>query len=86
MRRSDLIAPQTYNIAEEIEKYARDPHKVALIWEDKEGMHREVTYKELIENANRTGHVFLKSGLKKGDIILVMVPRIVEAYEVYPLQ
>ncbi|MEZ0119461.1 UNVERIFIED_ORG: acetyl-CoA synthetase [Heyndrickxia coagulans] len=83
MRRSDLIAPQTYNIAEEIEKYARDPHKVALIWEDKEGMHREVTYKELIENANRTGHVFLESGLKKGDTILVMVPRIVEAYEVY---
>jgi len=83
LRREDLIAPQIYNIAEEVEKYAQGPRKVALIWEDKEGKHREVTYQELMKNANRTGNVFLKSGLKKGDIILVMVPRIVEAYEVY---
>ena len=31
MKRQDLIAPQCYNIVEEIEKHAQDPKKNALI-------------------------------------------------------
>lgn len=83
MRREDLLAPDKYNLVSEIEQFANDPQKLALNWESEEGATREVTYKELITAANKVGNVFLKAGLKKGDVILVMVPRIVEAYHVY---
>ena len=36
-----------------------------------------------MQKANKVANVFTKSGLKKGDVVLVMVPRLIEAYAVY---
>lgn len=83
MNRQDLIAPEQYNIAMEIEKYTKDPDRVAVIWEDDQGNSRNITYARLIENANKIGNIFLENGLKKGDKLLVMMPRVIETYEVY---
>lgn len=83
MKREDLIAPNKYNLVSEIEKYANDKTKLALKWESEQGETKEITYARLIEQANRIGNVFSKHGLKKGDIILVIVPRMIEAYQVY---
>lgn len=83
MKREDLLAPEKYNIVMEFEKYASDPKKVAIKWENEKGDTREITYRQLIQNANRIGNAFLSRGLKKGDIILVMTPRLIEAYEIY---
>ncbi len=79
----DLIAPDNYNIVMEIEKHAENKDKIALKYKDSDNNSREITYDQLIRNVNKMGNVFLKEGLKKGDKLLVMVPRIVEAYEVY---
>lgn len=83
MKREDLIAPQKYNLVSEVERYAQDPQKIALKWEDEAGKTEEITYKDLIENANRVANMFSQSGLQKGDVILVMVPRLIEAYQIY---
>ena len=83
MKREDLIAPQKYNLVSEVERYAKDAQKIALKWEDEAGEIEEITYKELIENANRVANMFSQSGLQKGDVILVMVPRLIEAYQIY---
>lgn len=83
MNRTDLIAPETYNIVMEIEKHAHEQGKLALIYTDEAGHREEVTYEALMENVNRTANVFLEKGIKKGDKLLVMVPRIIEAYETY---
>lgn len=83
MNREDLIAPDNYNIVMEIEKYAKETDKLALMYMDKAGLRKEITYKNLLENVNKIGNIFLEKGLKKGDKLLVMVPRIIEAYEVY---
>jgi acetyl-CoA synthetase len=84
MDKKDLIAPKIYNIIMEMEKYAiSDPDKKALIWKDETGLTKEITYSNLIKNTNKLGNAFLESGLKKGDKILIMIPRIIEAYEVY---
>ena len=83
MDREDLIAPDNYNIVMEIEKYAKEANKLALMYLDKDGLRKEITYEKLLKNANRIGNTFLENGLKKGDKLLVMVPRLVEAYEVY---
>ena len=48
-----------------------------------DGETNEITYEALMKHANKIGNVFLNKGLQKGDVILIIVPRLVEAYEVY---
>src|SRR5699024_1714564 len=83
MKRDSLVAPHDYNIVMEVEKYAQQRGKRALIYEDEHGNRKEVTYQQLIQNVNRVGNVLLENGLKKGDKVLITVPRLIEAYEVY---
>jgi acetyl-CoA synthetase len=83
MKREDLLAPNNYNLVSEMEKYAEDPKRLALKWESEEGATKEITYRQLLRNANKIGNVFLGSGLEKGDVVLIMVPRLIEAYQVY---
>lgn len=83
MKREELLAPESYNIVSEIEKYADGTNKRALIYVDSEGNQKHYTYDELMEDANRAASVYEANGLKKGDILLVMVPRLIEAYVAY---
>ncbi|MCM3757484.1 acyl--CoA ligase [Sporosarcina aquimarina] len=83
MKREELLAPESYNIVSEIEKYADGTNKKALIYVDSEGNQKDYTYDELMEDANRAATVYEANGLKKGDILLVMVPRLIEAYVAY---
>ncbi|WP_432723187.1 AMP-binding protein [Staphylococcus equorum] len=83
MNKQDLIAPETYNIVSEIEKFTVDQSKKAVIFENETGQNREITYTNLIKNANKVGNMFLKYGFKKGDKVLIMMPRCIETYEVY---
>ena len=83
MKREELLAPPYYNLVSEIEKYTGDKEKLALIWQDDKGNRREVTYAELMQGANKIGNAFIKSGLQKGDKLLIMMPRLIEAYMTY---
>jgi acetyl-CoA synthetase len=83
VKRENLIAPESYNLVNEVEKFTQDPEKIALKWEDESGEKREITYAQLIHSANKVGNVLLSQGLKKGDKVLVIVPRLIEAYMVY---
>lgn len=83
LKREDLLAPEKYNIADEIEKYAKDENKLALIVHHEEGKVEKITYRELILRANKVANLFKNEGLTKGDVILVMVPRSIEAYATY---
>lgn len=84
MKREDLIAPETYNIVMEMERYAAEsPGRQALIWHDEAGDTQEITYGRLMKNVNKIGNAFIEKGLKKGDKVLVMIPRLIAAYETY---
>ncbi|WP_079479299.1 acyl-CoA synthetase MbcS [Halobacillus salinus] len=83
MNREELIAPEKYNVVAEMERYAADAERKALLWLDDDGNNEEITYQDLMKKANRIGNAFLDSGLKKGDKVLVMIPRLIKAYEVY---
>jgi acetyl-CoA synthetase len=83
VEKQDLIAPESYNIVMEVERFAKETGKKALIWENENGDRKELTYNKLIENANKIGNAFLGNGLKKGDKLLVMIPKVIDAYEVY---
>lgn len=77
----NLIAPNDYNIVDEIERHAKD--KVALWLCDEQENEQKVTYGELVDKASQIANTFLAQGLKKGDVIVVMVPRSFEAYATY---
>lgn len=83
MNKEELIAPENYNIVMEVERYIDDPQKKALVWTNEHGQRKEITYSELLKRVNQIGNVLLASGLKKGDKLLVMIPRLIDAYEVY---
>lgn len=83
MNREELLAPEDYNLVSEFEKYATGSEKNALIYVNSDGQEQEITYDELMASANRAANVFVESGLKKGDVILVMVPRTIDAYITY---
>ena len=83
MNKTDLIAPATYNIVNEMEKYADGSGKKAIVWLDEEGNREECTYDYLMKNVNKIGNAFMKNGLRRGDKVLVMIPRLIKAYEVY---
>jgi acetyl-CoA synthetase len=83
MKREQLIAPQTYNLISELERYAMEEDKLALKWENEIGQRNDITYNELIKNANKVGNVLKECGLEKGDVVLIVLPRLIEAYQVY---
>ncbi|MGN1402617.1 MAG: acyl-CoA synthetase MbcS [Bacillus sp. (in: firmicutes)] len=80
---NDLIAPQQYNLTSEVEKYNDQKDKVALKWQNERGERKQITYEDLIKGVNKVGNAFLAKGLKKGDAVLVIVPRLIEAYQIY---
>ncbi len=82
MNHADLLAPKIYNIVEEIEQYAHGDRKALLICQDN-GEAEEVTYVELMKKANQVAHGLKQSGLQKGDVVLVMLPRSLESYVTY---
>ncbi|WP_281864427.1 acyl-CoA synthetase MbcS [Planomicrobium okeanokoites] len=83
MNREALVAPRDYNLVDEIEKFADGSRKTALIWENDKGDSKRVTYDELMSAANKAANSFEKAGLQKGDVVLIMVPRLIEAYITY---
>lgn len=83
MKREDLIAPEKYNLVSEVERFAVDPNKFALKWENELEETKQVTYAQLLKQVNQVGNVFVQNGLKKGDVVLVIIPRLIEAYVVY---
>jgi acetyl-CoA synthetase len=83
LERKDLIAPEKYNLVSEMDRFAQDSSKIALKWENEEGHTKEVTYASLMKNVNKIGNVFINKGLTQGDTVLVIIPRLIEAYQVY---
>ena len=79
----NLIAPAQYNITEELEKYAKDETRQAIRWVDSKGNRRVISYKQLIENMNQYANALTSLGVELGDRVLVIVPRLPEAYNVY---
>ena len=83
MIREQLTAPDNYNIASEFERFTEDPGRIAIQWLDEQGNADATSYADLLKSANRMGNALSGLGLGKGDRVLVMIPRRIEAYQVY---
>lgn len=79
----DLIAREQYNITSELEKYKEESDRLAIRWLDSEGNREDLSYKELVGKMNQYAQALLKLGIEKGDRMLIILPRIPEAYITY---
>ena len=52
MKREDLLAPEHYNLVSEMERFAKDPGKVAVLGENETGDKKQLTYEKLLKSAN----------------------------------
>ncbi|MBM7579315.1 acyl-CoA synthetase MbcS [Jeotgalibacillus terrae] len=83
MNAENLIAPEQYNIAKELDQFASDDQRIAIRWLDDKQNRRDVSYKELVERTNQFALALKSKGISKGDKVLIILPRIPEAYMSY---
>ncbi|MGV3488668.1 MAG: acyl-CoA synthetase MbcS [Tuberibacillus sp.] len=83
MEMENLIAPELYNLTEEIEQFAKDPDKLALKYLGAVGTMVTITYADLMKKANQLANGLTSMGLEKGDRILIMMPRSIDTYVAY---
>jgi acyl-coenzyme A synthetase/AMP-(fatty) acid ligase len=77
-----LEVPEYFNFAIDIiGKWAGDPNKLAMLWVGQNGEERYLTFAHFAERSSRAANACAKLGIKKGDRVLVMLPRIPEWWE-----
>ena len=76
--------PEYFNYGfDVIDRWARDRSKLAMVWADTDGDDiRKYSFFDLMRLSNRFANLLRSRGIKKGDRIFVMVPRLVEWYAV----
>lgn len=73
--------PKDYNIGVDVvDKHAdsKSRNKVALYWENAEGVSKKFTFWEMKDLTNKFGNVLKKLGFKKGDRFLIRLPNLPE--------
>ncbi|SDI22718.1 acetyl-CoA synthetase [Alteribacillus persepolensis] len=83
MKQSSLTAPVFYNMAQDIDRFADRDGKLALLWENEAGESTQISYAKLRQESNKIANGFRQLGLVKGDIVIITLPRIPEAYFAY---
>lgn len=71
--------PEYYNFARDVlDKWAEDPNKLAMWWIDDEGNEVKKTFLELTTESKKVCNVLSQQGVKKGDVVVVILPRLIE--------
>ncbi len=68
--------PEFFNFGATIDKFAEDPRRVAILWEDSEGRRARLTFADIAQQSCRIANVLAGLGIKRGDPILLVLPRI----------
>ena len=77
----DWNPAERLNIAHEVvDRHAKDRRKVALFCISREGKEEKYTYRELKNLTSQFANVLKDLGIKKGDAVARLLPRIPEAY------
>lgn len=77
-----LDVPEYYNFASDvIDKWAAQPDKLAMLWLGQNGEEQRLGFAHFSERSWRAANAFAALGIKKGDAVMVMLPRIPEWWE-----
>src|SRR5215470_5915126 len=71
--------PETFNFgADVVDRRAREANGLALIWANAQGEERRFSYADMAQLTARFASMLAQRGIRKGDRVLVMTPRIPE--------
>jgi acetyl-CoA synthetase/medium-chain acyl-CoA synthetase len=74
-----LEVPERFNFSRDVvDRWARDPERRALWWIDDEGGEQQWTFAQLAEESRRVANALAGAGVRRGDVVLLILPRIVE--------
>jgi acyl-coenzyme A synthetase/AMP-(fatty) acid ligase len=68
--------PEHFNFGATIDSFAADPARVALLWEDQDGNRARLTFADISAQSNRIANVLTGLGIKPGDPVMLILPRI----------
>src|SRR5215831_18390906 len=68
--------PAEFNFGAVVDGFAADPARVALLWEDQDGNRARLTFRDISQQSNRVANVLTGLGVKRGDPIMIVLPRI----------
>jgi acetyl-CoA synthetase len=70
-----ITVPERFNFAYDVvDAYAdEDPDKIALVWCNDLGEEKSLTFDDLKRQSDKGANVFRKSGIKKGDTVMLML-------------
>ncbi|MGA8943467.1 MAG: acyl--CoA ligase [Thermoactinomyces sp.] len=71
-----------YNMAHDIDRHANSG-KEAIRWLNADGVRKSLTYSELKDWSDSLAKAMVEMGLKKGDRVMILLPRLPEAYISY---
>ena len=75
----DWRLPERFNFGVDVvDAFGSDPTREALIWCNAAGEERRFTFAEISKLSNRLANVLANGGIRKGDRVLVMLPRIAQ--------
>lgn len=72
-----IDVPEYYNFGfDVIDTWAKkDRNKLAMIWVDQQGNEKKYTFFDLMRLSNQAVNICIKYGIKKGDRVMLMLPR-----------
>jgi acetyl-CoA synthetase/medium-chain acyl-CoA synthetase len=71
--------PDRFNFGRDvIDRFGADPSRPALLWRDAGGRERRLAFAEVARASDRAAHALRALGLRPGDPLLVMLPRVPE--------
>jgi acetyl-CoA synthetase/medium-chain acyl-CoA synthetase len=69
--------PKHFNFATDVvDRHARDASRPALLWCDEDGCEERYTFRDMQKMSNQFANVLANLGIRKGDVVLVILPRI----------
>ena len=68
--------PEFFNFGATIDHFAADPNRVAILWEDQEGNRARLTFADIRAESNRIANVLTGLGVRRGDPLMLVLPRI----------
>ncbi len=81
-RNFSLDIPDYFNFATDVVgTWARDPHKLAMLWVGPHNEVEQITFAQLAERSSRAANAFAQAGIARGERVLVMLPRFPEWWE-----
>jgi len=74
--------PEHYNFAfDVVDRWGEDDQKLAMLWVNEQGDEKRLSFRDFTVRSNQVGNALRTMGIRQGDRILVMAPRLPEWWE-----